>query len=112
MSKVCESTVFVNILKKYPVLLNKSQTPEIKKEKEGAIKRFIDDLHSQTLLKCSTEQIKKKINNLKSEVKKKTDLKQTGNVPICLKPYEEDLLELLHAGVNPVYQKLNGNAIV
>jgi hypothetical protein len=55
--------------------------------------------------------ILKKLNNMKTELKKKTDSKVTGNKTVKLKDWEKNLLELLEGkrGENPSMRKVPGN---
>nr|CAH7714428.1 unnamed protein product [Callosobruchus chinensis] len=46
-------------------------------------------------------QIMKKANNMKTRLKKKIDLKQTGNVPIILSEWQKLLNEILEGDSNP-----------
>jgi hypothetical protein len=61
----------VNILKEHLILFNKSQVPKIKIGKERALKEVHKDYMLQTGLDISEKQVKKKIQNMKNEFKKK-----------------------------------------
>ncbi|KAG8326634.1 hypothetical protein J6590_035727 [Homalodisca vitripennis] len=52
------------------------------------------------------------LNNMKSRIKKKTDLKATGNKPIKLSKWEVQFLESLNEKENPVFCKVPGNTAV
>lgn len=99
---------FVELLSKYPVLLNKSQVPKIKIEKDKALLAVVK-AYSKTFGKEITpKQIQKKIHNLKGDIKKKTDINATGNEKIILKEWEQKLLLLLDTGNNPTFNKIPG----
>ena len=49
---------------------------------------------------------------MKTHVKKKTDCKATGNMPIKLVEWEKDFLNILHTETNPVYCKVHGSVTV
>ncbi|KAG5867107.1 hypothetical protein JTB14_009404 [Gonioctena quinquepunctata] len=55
------------------------------------------------------KQLKKKVQNMKNELKKNTDKKATGNKKNILKDWENKLLEILDGNVqNPVFHKIPG----
>lgn len=99
---------FVSILKKYRVLFNKSQLPKVKDEKEKALLEVMAEYQKQLGKMISEKQLRKKIQNMKTEIKKKTDKTATGNRKIILKGWEEDFLHLLSAEQNPVFNKVPG----
>jgi hypothetical protein len=101
----------VNILKEHLILFNKSQVPKIKIGKERALKEVHKDYMLQTGLDISEKQVKKKIQNMKNELKKKVDKKATGNKKIHLKDWEKLLLDLLDRERNPVFEKIPGKTI-
>nr|CAH7769920.1 unnamed protein product [Callosobruchus chinensis] len=54
-------------------------------------------------------QIMKKVNNMKTRLKKKIDLKQTGNpVPIILSEWQKLLNEILEGVSNPSIKRSDG----
>jgi hypothetical protein len=75
----------VSVLKKHSTLLNKSQLPGVKTKKAAAMTGFIKDYNELTVTMLTTAKLLKKINNMKTEVKKKSDARKTGNKPITLK---------------------------
>ena len=99
---------FVKLLEQYPALLNKSQTPEMRKEKSKALKEIAARSQKRGVLVTET-QITKKIFNMKSRLKAKTDLQRTGNKKIKLKNWEKLLLQLMNGNSNPSVNKLQGN---
>jgi hypothetical protein len=102
---------FVTILKKFSILLNKSQTPVIKKQKKEALSAMSRACLTHFGENITESKILKKLNNMKTELKKKTDSKVTGNKTVKLKDWEKNLLELLEGkrGENPSMRKVPGN---
>lgn len=115
---------FVNLLKEYKVLLNKSQLPEIKAQKAEAIKEFERRCESELNLSLKGQNLLKKIHSIKRDVKKKADITRTGNFifelfivftdsntsqynnntgnrRIVLKEHEKVMLQLLEGDDNP-----------
>lgn len=99
---------FVRILQKFPVLLNKSQLPSVKKEKSESLRQFCDIYRNTVGKNISEDQVKKKINNMKTEVKKKSDKNETGNKKLKLKVWEELFLTLITGNGNPVISRVPG----
>ncbi|CAH1114714.1 unnamed protein product [Psylliodes chrysocephalus] len=98
----------MEILESYNIIFNKSQVPKIKEKKEQAYK----DIHQKYILQIGRDltekQLKKKIQNIKTELKKKTDKTATGNKKIVLNAWEKQLLVLMERQENPVFQKVPG----
>ncbi|KAK9877466.1 hypothetical protein WA026_018574 [Henosepilachna vigintioctopunctata] len=65
--------------------------------------RFVENTRASQLTKA--------LNNVKSTVKKKTDVKVTGNRKKKLQPWEKTFLELIEYD-NPVFHKIPGNISV
>lgn len=103
---------FVLCLKKYPILLDKSQVPTVKAGKKHAVEQLILDMEKATTDKLTAEQVLKKINNMKTTVKKKTDRNATGNKKIVLNKWEKIFLEMLEPETNPVYCKVPGEICI
>nr|CAH7753882.1 unnamed protein product [Callosobruchus chinensis] len=53
-------------------------------------------------------QIMKKVNNMKTRLKKKIDLEKTGNVPIILSEWQKLLNEILEGDSNPSIKRSDG----
>ncbi|KAK9730972.1 Myb/SANT-like DNA-binding domain [Popillia japonica] len=98
----------MEILESYNIIFNKSQVPKIKEKKAQAYK----EIHQKYILQIGRDltekQLKKKIQNMKTELKKKTDKTATGNKKIVLNAYEKQLLALMEGQENTVFQKLPG----
>lgn len=99
---------FVRIIQDFPVVLYKSQLPKVKERKAEAIRHVLEKFNSQTGNSFNERQITKKINNMKNDVKSKSDVMKTGNKPIYLKDWEKLLLKLLDAEKNPTFSCVKG----
>ncbi|XP_062553042.1 uncharacterized protein LOC134218164 [Armigeres subalbatus] len=99
---------FATALRRFgSVLIQKSQTPQMKKLKAGAIKEMAMHFLLETGVELTEKQIMKKVNNMKSRIKSKTDKKATGNRQICLNSGEKIFYDLLGAEENPAVSKVN-----
>ena len=105
-----ELLTFVNVLEKFPVLLNKSKLPEIKAEKKNALEELSRDFSASIGKVVDTKQCLKKVNNLKARVKEKSDIKRTGNRPISLLAWETKMLQILKEDTNPVFNQVAGES--
>ncbi|XP_055603944.1 uncharacterized protein LOC129752178 [Uranotaenia lowii] len=93
---------FVDLLKELaPSLLEKSQSPAMKARKIRDMERFRLELLVRYGQEMTDKQVSKKIANMKGKVKQKTDLKQTGNLPIVLTGAEKTMFELMGGEENP-----------
>lgn len=103
---------FVSILKQFPVILNKSQTPLIKKRKKEALITMCGECLIHLGENLTESKVLKKLNNMKTELKKKTDKNSTGNKTANLKPWERIFLELLEGnrGENPSIRHVPGKS--
>ena len=72
------------VLGKYPEILQKSQIPAAKRKKDVAIQEVIKLFEVNFGTPINSNQLLKKINNMKTRLKKKTDKNRTGNKPIVL----------------------------
>lgn len=82
---------FVSVLKKFPILLNKSQTPLIKTQKKEALAAMFSSRACITHFGKDIPRTKflKKINNMKTELKNKTNRKATVNKIIKMEDWEK-----------------------
>ncbi|XP_063931272.1 uncharacterized protein LOC135143346 [Zophobas morio] len=103
---------FVSLLKKWPILLSKSQTPAKRVQKKEALKEFSNAYLNNCGEQLTNEKILKKINNMKTELKKKSDMNRTGNEKNVLKSWEETLLKLINGTneKNPTIYRIPGAA--
>lgn len=105
----CETrAVLVSLLKENTIVLNKSLLPNISMAKEKAWKLIADTFSRKTRKVVSICQLKKLLNNMKSAIKKKTDINATGNKPIQLLAWETEFLKIIEANENPVFCKIPG----
>lgn len=65
-------------------------------------------MQSRFGVKMNSKQIKRKIENMRSRLKQKVDMKATGNRKIIMKPHEQILLDLMDHKKNPVLNKVKG----
>jgi uncharacterized Fe-S cluster protein YjdI len=105
---VSKQMTFINLLKEHPVLLSKSQLPKIKERKAVAAKDLNTKYKELTGIELNEKQLTKKINNMKNDVKAKSDVMKTGNKPIILKDWEKLLLELSQAETNQTFNCVKG----
>lgn len=93
--EVDKQSIFVNKLKENIIVFNKSQVPQIKKEKVRALDIITQHYKEILNITLTSKQVAKKISNMKVEVKKKIDMNKTGNKKIIFKPWEKMLMDLL-----------------
>ncbi|CAH1990025.1 unnamed protein product [Acanthoscelides obtectus] len=99
-------TVFDNIIKHYPVLLEKSNIPEIKNKRRKAVEEIKEKVEAELGVRYNEGQSWKKIQNIKTRLKAKTDRNQTGNKLIKLKGWEHELFNFLQGESNPSIARL------
>ncbi|KAJ4442116.1 hypothetical protein ANN_11982 [Periplaneta americana] len=97
---------FVMLLAEHKILCSKSQLPKIRDEKERSVSVLRNEFLKHVGKDITEKQLKKKIQNMKTEVKKKTDKNATGNKKVVLKDCEKILLDLLSSDENPVFNKI------
>ncbi|XP_055632181.1 uncharacterized protein LOC129772418 [Toxorhynchites rutilus septentrionalis] len=94
--------VYVDVLEEVgKFLLSKSQSPPVREKKKTALAAMRQQLLIRCGLEFSGDQILKKINNMKTAFKEKTDTKKTGNVKIVLNQPQEKFYGLLGGVDNP-----------
>ena len=74
--------------------------------KANALKKAQMSIATNTGKAMDEKQIWKKIANMKSQVKKKTDGMQTGNRKIVLVSWEQDLYNIFKGDENPTITKM------
>ncbi|KAK9871751.1 hypothetical protein WA026_014205 [Henosepilachna vigintioctopunctata] len=94
------------------IVLNKSMLPKVASAKEKAWGCLTDQFSKNVGKQTSVGQLKKLLNNMKTAVKKKTDVKATGNEPITLLSWEVDFLKISNSNENPVHCKTPGASCV
>lgn len=100
-----ENQDFVNLICMYPIVLEKSQLPATKDKKLRAFLSIQDLIFTKTGKRLEISALQKKVSNMKTRLRKKTDIKATGNKRIKLSDNETKLLDLLKSDTNPVFQK-------
>lgn len=110
--EVDKQSIFVKKLKENKIVFNKSQVPQIKKEKERALDIITQHYKEIFNITLTSKQVAKKISNMKVEVKKKFDVNKTGNKKIIFKPWEKLLMDLLEVEKNPVFNKVPGRVYI
>lgn len=104
--------IFVALLKDFSVVLNKSMLPKVASAKEKAWDCLADQFSKNVGKQTSVGQLKKLLSNMKTAVKKKTDVNATGNKRIILLSWEADFLKICDSNENPVYCKVPGASCV
>ncbi|CAH1110922.1 unnamed protein product [Psylliodes chrysocephalus] len=87
--KKINRSMFVRLL-----LLDKSKTPSVMKSKTEAWSTPIAEYSSLIGKLFTVIQLKKVVQNINTTIKKKTDVKASGNKPIKLKKWENEFLQL------------------
>ncbi|XP_049946498.1 uncharacterized protein LOC126438165 [Schistocerca serialis cubense] len=104
---------FVNIIKDYPAIISKSQTPAARKEKADCLKEVQHRYMVHFGKEITDVQIMKKVHNMKSRIKAKTDVNKTGNIKISLKNWEQIFLKFLNGDdCNPTIHRVPGACAV
>lgn len=99
---------FVTLLQKYKVILQKSQIPSVRKAKEESLRKLQQEWELETGKLIHEKQLIKKIHNMKSKIKLKTDKSRTGNKRIKLNKWEQALFKLMEGDTNPTCVKIPG----
>ncbi|XP_055903325.1 uncharacterized protein LOC129939365 [Eupeodes corollae] len=86
---------FFEIIKFYPCLFNKSQTPKNKIIKQNALKAIQERIENIYGITLSGSQIRKKLENMKMRAKTKRDKIEMGDLETRFKYFEKDLLKLM-----------------
>lgn len=103
---------FVSIIKNYKILNEKSMLPERRKQRQIALREIKLKVANDLKIDMTESQIRKKVMNMKSRLKKKPDKNLTGNKKIeDLKDWEKDLLDFLEGESNPTIKKIEGKFI-
>lgn len=106
-----EQVFIVMQLQKMPEVLLKSQVPHLKSKKDVAIKEILAAYEKNLGKLITSQQLLKKINNMKSRLKKKADRNRTGNKKIVLKDWEKVLFELMDGEDNTVINEIPGKLL-
>lgn len=103
---------FVEIIKHYPIIFEKSMLPETRKRKMDAMIHIRSRYESKFGVRLTDGQLTKKIFNMRSRLRNKTDLKRTGNKTIILKDWEKQLYGLMQGESNPTINQVQGEVII
>jgi hypothetical protein len=109
-SGTVSEVAFVKIVKDFPALFSKSQTPEARRGKGESLKEIKQRYVKNFGKDITKTQVLEKISNMKMRLKKKTDIKRTGNKQINLKEWEHHLWDCLQGNSNPMIMKIPGKA--
>lgn len=107
-----ELLFLANQLCTYPEVLEKSQIPKMKKAKDEAITKIVEKYKSTFGKEVEARLIMKKLNNMKTRLKKKTDVSETGNKKVVLLDWEKKLLAAMKGESNPTITKIPGELLV
>lgn len=99
---------FVNALKGNAVVLNRSLSAKTVTAKEKAWANICTKYEQSVGKKVTLVQLKKMLNNMKNETKKKDDKRKTGNKQVKLQAWEKDFLAILEEYERPVIMKMPG----
>ncbi|KAJ4430599.1 hypothetical protein ANN_19187, partial [Periplaneta americana] len=102
-------SLFMDIIKTFPVIFNKSMLPESRQKKSAALANIREKYEKGFGVPITEAQLIKKVSNMKTRLKKKTDLKKTGNKTIKLNDWERKLYELMEGEMNPVINRAEGD---
>ncbi|CAH1106802.1 unnamed protein product [Psylliodes chrysocephalus] len=83
--------------------------PQVVEQKEKGWIAIKKEYIQHTGKEITVGQLKKLLNNMKSSVKKKTDILATGNKKIKLLEWEKVFLRLMKSDENPVFVKVPGD---
>lgn len=92
----------------FPEILEKSQVPAMKKKKTAALTDIIKEYVTLFGKEMDIKAFMKKVNNMKTRLKNKTDKNKTGNKPIRLLSWEKVMLKAMDADINPVLSRVPG----
>jgi hypothetical protein len=97
-----EMSFIAGKVREHPEILEKSQLPAMKTRKSDALRTIVQEYVSLFGKEMNSKAFMKKVNNMKTRLKSKTDKNKTGNKRIRLLPWEKTMLEAMNADVNPV----------
>lgn len=104
-----EINLLVHLLSENKIILSKSQLPGVKEKQAKAAENISDGILHNMGKRYDSKSILKKIANLKTRIKQKTDKNKTGNRKIKILPWEETFRNLMDHDDNPVFTKIQGN---
>lgn len=92
----------------FPELLSKSQVPSVKTKKDIAVRKLLMKYEVTIGKRIDATKLLKKINNMKTRLKRKTDLNKTGNKRLKLLEWEKVMFQALQGDINPVVTRVPG----
>ena len=95
-------------VKSFPIILQKSQLPKLKKMKDEAIENVLAKYKLVFGKEIDSRSFMKKVNNMKTRMKKKTDFKKTGNTKINLVEWERVMFSAINGTSNHTKNKIPG----
>ena len=104
--------LLVSLVRNHPVVLGKSMLPNAVVIKEKAWQAIFKEYITHTGKSVTVDQLKKTLSNMKASVKRKADVRVTGNKKIKLLGWEKDFLECIQSEKNPVFCKVPGSLAV
>lgn len=99
---------FIKALKDNTIVLNRSISTNMIAAKEKAWMSIQDKYESSIGKIVTLDQLKRILNNLKTETKKKVDKTATGNRKIKLTEWENEFLEILTKFEKPNFKQVTG----
>lgn len=99
----CANRTLIKLLQNYQVLFNKSQTPAIKDAKTKALLELHSNYVKLTRKDVTVAQLKKKLQNMKNDLKKKSNINAMGIKTIPLKDWEKMFLEIILENESPLF---------
>lgn len=91
-----------------PVILEKSQVPQLKRRKDESIATLTKKYQRIFGKPIDTRTLLKKVNNMKTRLKRKTDMKRTGNKAIKLCDWEKIMFKAMEGNTNPTIGTIRG----
>lgn len=107
-SKEASQAGFVAIIRDYPIIFQKSQTPATRKLKNEKLSLIRETYQKNFGTEITTPQLLKKISNIRARIKKKKDTNRTGNKKIRLKEWEEQIMKMMQGDTNPALNTIPG----
>lgn len=96
----------------FPEILEKSQVPAMKKKKSAVLTEIVKEYVSLFGKEMEIKTFMKKVNNMKTRLKNKTDKNKTGNKTIRLLSWEKVMLKAMDADINPVLSRVPGKKYI
>ncbi|GJQ74713.1 hypothetical protein Trydic_g21564 [Trypoxylus dichotomus] len=92
----------------HPKILEKSQMPAMKVKKTTVLIKIVEEYTILFGKHLDIKTFMKKVNNMKTRLKNKTDKNKTRGKPIRLLLWEKVMLEAMNADINPALSQIPG----